>query len=207
MGSIPIRGIVHLGANYCQEHEEYIKVVPENKIFWVEALPDIVEEIKRTRPTIQIVQALLTDVDNQDINFNISSNNGLSSSIFEFHLHKIPHPSVFMKETIILKTFRLDTLVQSNVISIGNANVLILDLQGAELRCLRGMGALLRQFDMICSEVNVGETYLHCDQLKDLDDYLLGLGFEQKHISIWPTTTYGDAIYMRRRLHPIPDNA
>ena len=192
--NIPVNGIVHLGANRCQENDEYLQYVTQNKILWVEALPHIVEYMRKTNPEINIIQVVLTDVDNQIVPFHVSSNDGLSSSIFDFHLHKISHPNIEMSATLQLKTSRFDTLVKNQNIS---ANVLVLDLQGAELHCLRGMGELLKQFDVVCSEVNTGETYLKCDQLDDLETYLKQFNFVRHNIHIWSGHTYGDACYVK----------
>ena len=82
--NLKINAILHIGANYCQEQNEYLNIVSNDRIFWIEANPKIVEAIKISNPDYNIYTALITDKNNLEIDFNISNNNGLSSSIFEF---------------------------------------------------------------------------------------------------------------------------
>jgi FkbM family methyltransferase len=60
-----ITGILHVGAHDCEEGPDYFKhgVLNEN-IFWIEAMPHKVEEMKLLHPTYNIYQAVINDVDN-----------------------------------------------------------------------------------------------------------------------------------------------
>lgn len=193
---INVRGILHIGANYCQEKKEYEKLTSPNKIFWVEANPIIVENIKSTCPEQNIYQALITDKDDEELDFNISSNDGQSSSIYEFNKHKINHPSIHFISTIKVKTTTLDTFC-STIFSSDVPNVLVIDVQGAELLVLSGGDKMLENVDIILTEVNIDYTYTGCGLVSEIDNILSKKSFQKVYQHIWSGHTYGDAIYIK----------
>jgi hypothetical protein len=75
-------------------------------------------------------------------------------------------------------------------------NVLILDIQGAELLALQGLSSLLNNFNTIYTEVNEEELYSGCCKLEDLDSYLSSFGFKRKYIST--LNGYGNALYIKK---------
>jgi FkbM family methyltransferase len=193
--NINISGIIHIGANDCCEYYDYIKYT--NNIIYVEANPEIVNMVSKSNPNIVIYQALITDIDDEDVIFNISSNNSLSSSILEFNLHKINHPNINFVKSIPLKSITVDSLLKNNNINTKIFNILILDIQGIELRALKGSIQLLNNIDIIYTEVNIDETYTNCDKINDLDDFLLKYNFKRVYKKIWENHSYGDAIYIK----------
>src|SRR5438067_664706 len=83
------RAVVHVGANYGQEREQYAKY--DLAVLWIEPIPEIhkylVENIKPYKKQ-RAIRALVTDRDGEVRHLNIASNDGASSSIFEFALHR-----------------------------------------------------------------------------------------------------------------------
>ena len=88
-----VTGVVHIGAHKCEELNFYHKIGLKNKdILWIEANPKLVEEIEKNNKNldenkINIVQAMLAEVDDETRSFMIT-NNGQSSSFLEFGTHK-----------------------------------------------------------------------------------------------------------------------
>lgn len=197
--NLKIKCILHIGANYCQEQNEYTNIVSKDKIFWIEANPKIVDDIKKSNPDYNIYSALITDKNNEEIDFNISSNNSLSSSIFEFEKHAINHPSIVMIEKIRLNTITLDTFMIENKIPY-NPNLLVIDVQGAEYNVLLGGQKTLEHVDIILTEVNIDYTYKDCTLIDKLDNLLELNNFKKVYQYIWKNHTYGDAIYIRSNL-------
>lgn len=197
--NLKIKCILHIGANYCQEQNEYTNIVSKAKIFWIEANPKIVDDIKKSNPDYNIYSALITDKNNEEIDFNISSNNSLSSSIFEFEKHAINHPSIVMIEKIRLNTITLDTFMIENKIPY-NPNLLVIDVQGAEYNVLLGGQKTLEHVDIILTEVNIDYTYKDCTLIDKLDNLLELNGFKKINQYIWTDHTYGDAIYIKSNL-------
>ena len=104
--NIQFKGILHVGAHECEELKDYNLYIANDKILWVEALPNKVHQCKQKYPNILIENAVVSDVI-EIVKFNVS-NNGQSSSILEFGLHSKFHPHVhyvnsFQTETKLLK--------------------------------------------------------------------------------------------------------
>lgn len=189
-------GILHVGANVGEEAEAYDKA-GVNKVIWIEANPDLIPILKETASKYghDVIQACVGDVNNEAVTFHISNNAGQSSSYLDLGTHKIQHPDVHYVKDIIMSTIRLDTLFAppANIIS----DFLNLDIQGAELRALRGMGDMLKQFRFIYSEVNRKEVYKGCALLPEMDAYLRGFGFRRVAIAPW-IGDWTDALWIKR---------
>jgi len=71
-----------------------------------------------------------------------------------------------------------------------------LDIQGVELRAIKGLGEYLSHIDYIYTEVNEDSVYENNDLLKDIDKYLLLKGFSRKETCII-NGNWGDALYTR----------
>ena len=92
---IPKKGILHIGAHMCEERVLYNSIkIGDNDILWIEAIGEIVAYVKKINENINIVQAVITDKDDEELSFMIT-NNKESSSIFNFGTHAIEHPHVF----------------------------------------------------------------------------------------------------------------
>lgn len=198
--NLQIKGILHVGAHECEELKDYLKNgISNQNIFWVEAMPDKVELIKRIKnPQIQIFQALIDTEDNKNIPFYIT-NNGQSSSLLEFGSHATNHPHVEVVEQINLTTTRLDTLIDNQNIPIQNINFLNLDIQGVELRALKSMEKYLQHIDFIYTEVNSEEVYKKCDLIQDMDSYLFTFGFKRVATRMVDNVGWGDAFYIKTK--------
>lgn len=194
--NIKITGILHVGANNCEEYDEYKRLT--NNIIYIEANPNIVKDVKINRPEINIFQALITDEDKTSHYFKISNNNGQSSSILDFNLHKVTHPSIRFIDSMMLESTTIDNFINKNNIN-KNINALVLDIQGVELKALKGSKELLKNITIIYTEVNIDDTYKDCDKINDIDDFLNIYGFKRVYTNIFKNSTYGDALYIKNK--------
>jgi FkbM family methyltransferase len=190
--NIQFKGILHVGAHECEEIHDYDSYLPRNKVLWVEAMPDKVKFCKETHADILIEQAVVSDVV-ETVKFNVS-NNGQSSSILELGLHKIYHTNVhyvseFTTETKMLR----DILPAYDGIEF---NFLNFDIQGAELKALKGMEKYLSKVDYLYTEVNSDYVYEGCALVEELDAYLKPFGLERVETS-WTHCKWGDAFYKK----------
>ena len=190
--NINFKGILHVGAHECEELNDYLTYLPIYKILWIEALPDKVALCKQKYPNVLIENAIVSDLV-EKVRFNIS-NNGQSSSILDFGLHSHFHPHVhyigyYEKETILLK----DVLPKYNI----DYNFLNFDIQGAELKALKGMEEYLNKVDYLYTEVNSDYVYKGCALVTDLDEYLLKFGLHRVETK-WTEFKWGDAFYIRK---------
>lgn len=197
---INITGVLHCGASTGQEAESYHKLGAKNMLF-IEAIPEVFEKLEvhiSQYPGARAINACISDEDEKEVAFNISSNEGQSSSFLEFGTHKTAHPDVHFIDQIQLKTKRLDTLIDEINLNIHEFNFLNMDLQGAELLALRGLGDYLKYFKYAYLEVNKEELYKGCPMVEDLDMYLIGFGFRRVETSWAGNFGWGDALYIRR---------
>ena len=200
--NINVTGILHVGAHTCEELSAYLQLgININDIYWIEALPELVEKIKTQNNNIKIYQAVISDIDNKEVVFNITKNDDTgdsqSSSILEFGSHATSHPQVKMAEKRIMKTSRLETVIEKNNIDINNINFINLDIQGVELRALKSMEKYLKNIDYIYTEVNTEEVYKGCDQMNDLTEYLKKLNFKLADARIYKQYGWGDAFFIK----------
>ena len=191
--NIQFKGILHVGAHECEELNDYEHYIQRNKILWVEALPRKVELCKEKYPNVLIENAIVSDVV-ENVRFNVS-NNGQSSSILEFGLHSTFHPHVhyvasFEAETKLLK----DILCKYDI----DYNFLNFDIQGAELKALKGMAEYLPKVDYLYTEVNSDYVYKDCALITELDEYLLPFGLVRVETKWCGDYRWGDAFYIRK---------
>jgi len=191
--NIQFKGILHVGAHECEELNDYERYIQRNKILWVEALPDKVKLCKQRYPNVLIENAIVSDTV-EKVRFNVS-NNGQSSSILEFGLHSTFHPDVryvssFESETKLLK----DVISKYNI----DYNFLNFDIQGVELKALKGMKEYLNRVDYLYTEVNSDYVYKDCVLIEELDEYLLKFGLVRVETQWCGDCRWGDAFYIRK---------
>jgi FkbM family methyltransferase len=189
-----IKGVLHVGAHKCEEQNVYLKYTSNKNIYWIEAIKFLVEENLLSNPNLNIINECIGDKDDKEVTFKIS-NNTLSSSILELGEHKNLHPNVIISDTIVTKTKTLKTIFLQNQLK-DKFNMLVLDLQGAEMLALKGLKDIINEFDIIYTEVNEKEIYKECCILEDLDLYLQSYNFERKHLNT--LNNYGNALYLRK---------
>jgi FkbM family methyltransferase len=192
--NIKLNGILHVGAHECEELKDYERYISIDKILWIEALPGKVELCKSKYPGINIENAIVSDKI-EDVVFKVS-NNGQSSSILDFGLHSQYHPHVhyitaFNGQTSLLQ----DILPKYNI----NYNFLNFDIQGAELKALKGMEKYLHNVDYLYTEVNSDYVYKDCALVNELDEYLKEFGLVRIETK-WTDFKWGDAFYIKDNL-------
>jgi len=193
---VPRKGILHIGAHECEELGLYYSIgYRDNNILWIEALPELVDKMKSIYSGINIIQAVITDKDNQQVNFMIT-NNIQSSSIFNLKTHLQEHPHVFEKERIMLKTTTLNSLYDRFDLPYDTYDFINLDIQGAELKALQGATKILPHIKAIYCEVNEKELYEGCGLLPDLDSFLETHDFKRVKTAM-TEHGWGDALYLR----------
>ena len=192
--NIKFKGILHVGAHECEELNDYEKYITRDKILWVEALPGKFELCKNKYPNINIENAIVSDIV-ENVVFKVS-NNGQSSSILDFGLHSQYHPNVHFITTFNGTTSLLkDILPKYNI----NYNFLNFDIQGAELKALKGMEEYLHNVDYLYTEVNSDYVYKNCALVTELDEYLRQFGLVRIETS-WTDYKWGDAFYIKHNL-------
>lgn len=196
------KGVLHIGASVAQEIESYYKNGIERTI-WIEAIPDVFNELVKhiePYPNAIAINACISDEDGKEIDFNISSNRGESSSFLQLGTHAIVHPDVFYVSQIKCQTKRVDTIFQEMGFDIKNYTFLNIDLQGAELFALMGMGELLHNVDYAYLEVNKDYLYVGCALIGEIDEYMQKFGFVLVETAWAGNTGWGDCFMIKKHL-------
>ena len=190
------KGIIHMGAHRGGEAAVYDWF--NKQTIWIEANPKIIDDLKdHTSQYInqRVIQALLSDEDNKLENFNISSNDGASSSIFTFGSYKKMHKEISMMDVIKLKTSRFDTITKKNYIDINKYNFWVVDLQGAELLALKGASESIRMCNFIFIEISKEDIYKGGANWNELNEFLKKKGFTPA----WePEEIHTDVLYIKK---------
>jgi FkbM family methyltransferase len=189
------KGTLHIGGNRGEEAPVYLELGVTKQI-WIEANPEIFEQLKVTlsnNPDALAYNFAIGDVDSVPVVLHVANNAGQSSSILNLGTHKQQHPDVHYVKDIPVVMRRIDCLIPEMVIE--QYDFLNIDIQGAELLALKGMGDYLKYFKWLYLEINQGQVYEGNGEVKDVDAYVSQFGFkrvETKMIGNW-----GDALYVR----------
>ena len=194
------KGIIHCGASTGQERDHYA-LLGISKVIWIEALPDIFEELKNNvagYPENICINTCLADKDDLEVTFNRSNNEAQSSSFLELGTHKEAHPSVHYTNSISLKTKRLDTIISELSIDVTNW-ILVADLQGAEMLMLQGADETLKKVNSCYLEVNTDYVYKGCALKNEIEHYLAeNYGFKPIEEKIYHQWKWGDEFFLKQ---------
>jgi hypothetical protein len=193
--NITINGAFHIGAHDCEEIPFYNSLGLKNEdVIWIEAINSKVISAKE-KNIPNVYNEVITDKDNENIEFNIS-NNLQSSSILELgtHLHHHPHISYINK--LSLKSITIDTFFKKYNLDASKYNFWNFDIQGAELLALKGSIESIKYAKAIYLEVNIEEIYKNCALIDDIDNFLLQFNFKRVLTNILGFN-WGDALYIK----------
>ncbi len=173
------RGVIHVGASSGQERNLYKEMgLP---VVWIEPIPDVFEQLQKNiagYPDQRALNYLITDR-YAEYDFHISSNRGESSSIFDFEKHAEVWPDIDYVGSIRLQGRTLKNVIQLEDIDLARFDTLILDVQGAELLVLKGLGDYLDKFKYVRCEAQDIPFYKGGCLLADLDEFFAPRGFNR----------------------------
>lgn len=194
--NLVLTNILHIGAHTAKEYNEYIRLGAK-KIHWVEAIDSSYYALNsRLKPPInKVTCAVISDKDNKEVIFNIT-NNKQSSSILNLGEHKKLFPKIHFTNKVKKKTTTIDTLLKDTHLD-KNINLLVIDIQGAELLALKGATNTLHNTDALMLEVNTREVYENCALIEEIDEYLTQYNFKRVATGLYADHPWGDALYIK----------
>ncbi len=197
-----IRGktIVHVGAHYGEEADRY-RFWGAKKVVWFEAAPSIFEKLQAHLKTVsqkgksklaaffgepaceQIAcLGLLGEESGRVANFHQFNNEGASNSIFQLS-DKAHDMFAGLKETgdvLQLEMTTLDDELEKRGIAPQSVDILVIDVQGAELMVLKGALKTLKAARYLECEVSREPIYEGGVLLAELEEWLNQQGFLRK---------------------------
>jgi len=192
--NIHIKGALHIGAHECEELPFYHSMgIPFENIIWIDAIPLKVEQAK-LRGIPNVYNAVVTDKDEDEVEFHIS-NNGQSSSVLEFGTHLQEHPHVFYVDKIKKKTITIDSFFKRNNLDASKYDFWNFDIQGAELMALKGAIQSIQNVKVLYLEVNEKELYKDCGLMPEIDEFLATYHFKRV-LTNMTQYGWGDALYI-----------
>ncbi|MCK5680675.1 FkbM family methyltransferase, partial [bacterium] len=193
------RGILHIGAHEGEEIGLYeaMKVLD---VLYVEANPAVYAKLVHNlagRNHFRSVNCAISDEDGE-VGLNVTSMDQ-SSSILPLKKHAELDPDIVKTHSVKVPGYRVDTLLKKLEIPAETFNVIHIDIQGSELKVLKGAIETLPYVDAVMTEVNYEELYPGCALIYELDDFLEQNGFERVATITPYDPSWGDALYIRKK--------
>lgn len=193
-------GILHVGAHRGSEAPVYEWF--GKKVIWIEANPKIYESLKENLVTHKLQKSycrLMLDKSDEEYFFNISNNDGASSSIFDFS--NINNEDIFpgrkfvMKEKIKRRSTSLDNFFKEEKIDPKDFNHWVIDIQGSELKFLNGAKDSLKFCNSLIIEVSTKEIYKNGAKWDEVKNFLNNQNFESLSE---PNRVHTDILFLKK---------
>jgi FkbM family methyltransferase len=186
-------GVVHVGANTCQELPLYLSHGIENRI-WIEPFVELEFPNGET-----IINVGIGDKNEEISIVYQASNNNESTSLLKPIKHIEMYNNInFNLAKIPTKIVTLEEVIKNNLGGGQNFNYLVLDIQGMELKALKGLGQYANHFDVIITEAYIDELYEDCGKLNEIQELLSD--YQMVEFIAEPYKGWGDAAFIRKYL-------
>jgi len=193
-----IKGIIHIGAHYGEEVNDYINHQIKNLVFF-EPLSDSLEVLEENlskyadKADMQIFPYALGN-EEKDVEMYVSDHGGMCSSVLKPKIVLEQYPGIKFPSKEVVKMIRLDDAE----IDISDFNFINIDVQGYELEVLKGSQKTLKNIEYVYTEINVDEVYENAPHVDQLDEFLSTYGFSRVETDL-SGTTWGDAFYIKNK--------
>jgi len=207
--NIKTKGVIHVGAHWAEEHEEYLRHGIEYFIYiepCEKAFKKLWERFNHNDNVI-IINRACSDYTGTATMFTGDNtvNHGQSNSLLRPDKHLQLHPEVAFdgEEEVTVDTltnliYKLNPPKFGGSAWMDNFKLLVMDTQGTEGRVIRGAKSVLPYFDWVYTEINFDSVYENCTQAEELDSLLHD--FERVETGFKVGGMWSDALYVRKTL-------
>lgn len=192
-----IKIVFELGSRDGLDTKEIYNFYNNSKIYTFECDPNCIDDCKKNIhgiDSIKLVTKAVSDT-NGKVTFWQSTDYKGTSSLYEYDFKD--NKKYFNQEKINVDSIRLDDFCKSE--NIDGIDLLCMDLQGGELKALKGLGELLNNVKYIITEVQNERMYYNSVLYVELIDYLKKYNFKVicDDLSIGEHGIWGNALFER----------
>lgn len=193
--SLRITGVIHVGAHFGEEVNEYHKNGIKDMILIEPCSPAFKRLQNKFAGHHHIILSnyACAAVDGEAQMFTEEANQGQSNSLLQPMRHLQHYPDIQFKGVEQVAVMRLDTLMQCYE---PKYNLINMDVQGAEGPVIIGAKETLQYVDYVYSEVNedAAQLYKNATKVTELDQLLKDFTRVE---TAWTAQGWGDALYIR----------
>jgi FkbM family methyltransferase len=191
---VKISGVIHVGAHFGQENSTYVELGINKRIFFEPLETNFINLQSYVDKEAILIKKALGNEKKLIEMFVENNNNKMSSSILEPLLHKTQFPNIVFETTETVEMDRLDDMD----LDLTDINMMNIDVQGYELEVLKGSVNTLKQIDYIILEINSVELYKNCPMFDDINNFLIGHGFECID-QFWWGGNFGEGFFVKKK--------
>ena len=195
---LPVRGVVHVGANVGQEMGWYLanRLLP---ILCFEPVPLAYDDLVATwggySDDVEFVNCALGEEDGTlTLQVPVDLDTQRVSRYNPLHLAGHEWTDIPMGKSIEVPVYRFDSWVRKQDLYLPPYNALSIDTQGMEMEVLRGFGDLLDGFDYLCVEMSAKPVYDGEVPAGEVIAWLEERGFKRET----PIEEHDDVLFRRR---------
>jgi FkbM family methyltransferase len=196
---VPTDGVLHVGANFGQEADEYDHL-GFGTVVWVEGYAPYFKRLSKTikgRPNHLAVELMVSDVEGEKVRFSIASNTGSSTALKVASAWHQTFRGLTLSDGGEVLCGRLDQALDAVLPPERRTTIrfMVLDIEGSELKALRSMGAYLERLEFALIEISVRRNFEGGPLLRDIDAFMAARGFRRIYIKV--SASSGDALYRK----------
>ncbi len=204
LSKIEFATILDVGANTGQFSMSVHSIHPKIEIHAFEPIPDVFAILQsrfQSESNLHAHNLAISD-SNSIADFEVNESSASSSLLPLDETHKQMYPGARKTRKIKVNVSTLDWWAEDRKLK--QPILLKLDVQGNELRALRGALSVLTSVDYVLTEIDIGALYKGQATFHEIDQLLYGVGlqfidfFPEKRSPETLRCIFGDALFARR---------
>jgi len=191
-------GVIHVGAHIGEEVAAYFEAGFQ-RVFLFEANPECCQKLEHRfhhDPRVKIANCAISENRGQVTLHLHTSRTGSTEPASLFQMKELSRivKTLSTPRSIEVEAFTLDQFLTEHEIDASEIGLLNLDIQGAELRALKGATKTLTTLPAVITEVNVIELYAGGSLEEEIVSFLALHNFKQDY-TIYHTLYEGEATF------------